>query len=99
MVRLPQNEKQTYRLNSRNQMQSLSLTLAMSPWPLPWISKVKFWNSHISGIGGPVDIEQSRIIHDYDCDLLVANMRCKDLPDSDRGEFRCQTAVDSSSLN
>ena len=30
MVRLPQNEKQAYRLNSRPQMQPLGLTLAMA---------------------------------------------------------------------
>ena len=28
------------------------------PWPWPWIFKVKFWNSHISGIWGPIYIEQ-----------------------------------------
>ena len=27
-------------------------------WPWPWINKVKFSNSDISGIGGPLDIEQ-----------------------------------------
>ena len=34
------------------------------------------------------------------CDLehLVTKVRCKDLPDSDRGVFRCRRAVDSSSL-
>ena len=34
------------------------------------------------------------------CDLehLVTKVRCEDLPDSDRGDFRCRRAVDSSSL-
>ena len=27
------------------------------PWPWPWISKVKFWKSHISGMGWPIDME------------------------------------------
>ena len=27
------------------------------PWPSPWIFKVKFWKSHISGMGWPIDIE------------------------------------------
>ena len=45
-------------------------------------------------------------VHDLDiwifkvkCDLdhLVTKIRCKDLPDSDRGNFRCRRAVDSSS--
>ena len=30
IIRLPRNERQTYRLNSRHQMQSLGLTLAMT---------------------------------------------------------------------
>ena len=45
--------------------------------------------------------------HDFDiwifkviCDLdhLATKVRCKDLPDSDRGDFRCWRAIDSSSL-
>ena len=26
-------------------------------WPWPWIFKVKFWKSHISGMGWPIDME------------------------------------------
>ena len=62
---------------------------------------VKFWNSHISGIGGPIDTEQEGcefVIHDHDLDQLVAKERCKDLPDSDSGDLRCWQAVDSSSI-
>ena len=29
------------------------------------------------------------VIHDYDRDHLVTKARCKDLPDSDQGDFRC----------
>ena len=65
-------------------------------WPWPWIFKVKFWNSPISGIGGSIDNEQSGVIHDHDRDLFVTKMRCKELPDSDQGDFRCRRAVDSS---
>ena len=64
-------------------------------WPWPWIFKVKFWNSPISGIGGPIDNEQSGVIHDHDRDLFVTKMKCKQLPDSDQGDFRCRRAVDS----
>ena len=53
-------------------------------WTWHWISKVKFLNSRISGIGGPIDIEQKGVIHDHDRDLFVTKMRRKDLPDSDR---------------
>ena len=95
MIRLPQNEKQTYRLNSRHQMQSLGLILAMT---LTLDIQGQILNSRISGIGGPIDIEQKGVIHDRDCDLLLTKMRCKDLPDSDRGDFRCRRAVNSSSL-
>ena len=65
-------------------------------WPWPWIFKVKFWNSPIWGIGGPIDNEQSGVIHDHDRDLFVTKMRCKELPDCDQGDFRCRRAVDSS---
>ena len=34
--------------------------------------------------------------HDDCCDHSVTKVRCKDLPDSDRGDFRCRRAVDSS---
>ena len=51
-------------------------------------------------MGGLVDIEQKgweSVIHDHDRDLLVTKMRCKDLPDGGRGDFRCWCAIDSSS--
>ena len=96
MVQLPRNEKQTYRLNSRHQMQSLGLTLATT---LTLNFMVNFLNSRISGVGGPIDIEQKGVIHDRDRDLLVTKMRGKDLPDSDQGDFRCRRAVDSSNLH
>ena len=63
MVRLPQNEKQTYRLNSKNVTNGFDLDhnldlwifkvkcdLDLWPhtWPWPWIFMVKFWNSCIS---------------------------------------------------
>ena len=38
-------------------------------------------------------------MNDHDCDHLVTKVRCKDLPDSDRGDFRCWCAVDSSSYS
>ena len=45
-------------------------------------------------MGGLIDIEQNKyelVIHDHDhdCDLLVTKVRCNNLPDSDRGDFRC----------
>ena len=167
MVRLPRNEKQTYRLISRPQMWPSGLTLVMTltlnfqgqiwnwlylsqkwsdchetksehidwtlglkcnhqiwpwPWPWPWIFKVKYEICHISTKSGPIATRRKAIIsiwtlglkfdnafdlgHDLDiwffkviCDLdhLVTKVRCKDLPDSDRGDFSCRRAVDSSS--
>ena len=35
------------------------------------------------------------VIHNHDHDILVTMMRWKDLPDNDRGDFRCRRAVDS----
>ena len=167
MVRLPRNEKQTHRLNSRLQMGSSGLTLAMNltlnfqgqisnwlylskkwcdchemkskhidwsqdlkcdhqvwpwSWPWPWIFKVKYEICYISTKSGPIATRRKANIsiwtlglkfdkgfdlgHDLDiwifkviCDLdhLVTKVRCKDLPDSDRGDFSCRRAVDSSS--
>ena len=54
------------------------------PWPWPWNFKIKFWNSLISGIGGPIDIEQKGVFLDLYRDHQVTKMRCNDLPDSDR---------------
>ena len=51
MVRLPRNEKQTYRLNSRAQMWPLGLTLAMT---LTLIFKVKYRIGYISAKNGPI---------------------------------------------
>ena len=167
MVRLPRNEKQTHRLNSRLQMGPSVLTLALTltlnfrgqilnllylcqkwsdchetksehidwtlglkcdhqiwhwPWPWPWIFKVKYEICYISTKSGPIATRRKANIsiwtlglkfdngfdlgHDLDiwifkviCDLdhLVTKVRCKDLPDSDRGDFSCRRAVDSSS--
>ena len=166
MVRLPRNEKQTHRLNSRLQMGSSGLTLAMTltlnfqgqisnwiylskkwcdcpemkskhidwsqdlkcdhqvwPWPWPWIFKVKYEICYISTKSGPIATRRKAnksiwtlglkfdngfdLGHDLDiwifkviCDLdhLVTKVRCKDLPDSDWGDFSCRRAVDSSSF-
>ena len=50
-------------------------------------------------MGGPIDIGQKwseSVIHDHEPDLLVTKVRCIDLPDSDRGDFRCRRAIDLS---
>ena len=46
MVRLPRNEKQTYRLNSKNV--KCDHQVWPWPWPWPWIFKVKYGISYIS---------------------------------------------------
>ena len=50
-------------------------------------------------MGGPINIEQRewQAIHGHDRDHVVTKVRRKDLPDSDRGDFRCRRAVESSS--
>ena len=57
-------------------------------WPWPRIFMVKFGSSRLTlnKVGG------SRSF------MTVTMVRCKDLPDSDRGDFRCLRAVDSSSF-
>ena len=40
-------------------------------------------------MGGPIDIEQKgwgSVIYDHNHDLLMTEAKCKDLPDSDRGD-------------
>ena len=51
-------------------------------------------------MGGPIDIEQkgwNSVVHDYDHDILVIKVRCKDLLDSNCHDFICLQAIDSSS--
>ena len=65
------------------------------------------WKANIS-----IELQASNVTNGFDlgheldmwiftvkCDLdhLVTKVRCKDLPDSDRGDFRCRHAIDSSS--
>ena len=65
------------------------------------------WKAKIS-----IELQASNVTNGFDlgheldmwiftvkCDLdhLVTKVRCKDLPDSDRGDFRCRHAIDSSS--
>ena len=59
-----------------------------------WTQGLKFDNGF--DLGHDIDILIFNIICDFD--HLVTKVRCKDLPDSDRGDFRCRRAVDSSSL-
>ena len=37
------------------------LDLWPQPWPWPWTFKVKFWNSCLSGLDGPIDWKQKKI--------------------------------------
>ena len=111
IVRLPLKEKQIYRLNFRPQMWPSGLTLAMTLIFEFSRSNVTLTFYHMHGLdhgklylrmGGLIDIEQrgwEKVIHDLDCDHLVTKHRCKDLQDSDRGEFRCRRAVNSSSFS
>ena len=119
MVPLPRNKKQTHQLNSRPQMRSSDLTLAMTLtlnfqgqiWNLPYLNQkgsiakkqkanISIWTlglkcDHRFDLGHDIDIWIFKVI--CDLDHLVTKVRCKDLPDSGRGDFRCRRAVDSSS--
>ena len=65
-----------------------------------WIFKVKFWNSHISGMEEPIYIRWKGcelIIHDHD--LWVTMVGCVDVLDGDLVDFICRhDAFDSSCL-
>ena len=58
-----------------------------------WTLGLKFDNGF--DLGHDLDIWIFKVI--CDLDHLVTMVRCKDLPDSDRGDFSCRRAVDSSS--
>ena len=58
-----------------------------------WTLGLKFDNGF--DLGHDLDIWIFKVI--CDLDHLVTKVRCKDLPDSDRGDFSCRRAVNSSS--
>ena len=60
-----------------------------------WTLGLKFDNGF--DLGHDLDIWIFKVI--CDLDHLVTKVRCKDLPDSDRGDFSCWRAVDSSSYS
>ena len=87
---------------------TLAITLTLSfqgqdPWPhmtLIMDFQGPIWNNYISGMVGPIDIEQKEresVIHDHYHDLLVTKVRCKDQADSNRGDFRYHHTIDWSS--
>ena len=94
VVRLPRNEKQTYRLNSRAQMWPSGLTLAMT---LTLNFQGQIWNFlYISAKSGPIATKRKANIS---IELQASNVtNGMDLPDSDWGDFSCRRAVDSSSF-
>ena len=52
-------------------------------------------------MGWPIDLKQKEwelVIREYDHDLLVAEVRFKDLVGSDRGDLRYWRDIDSSNL-
>ena len=70
-------------------------------WPWPWIIKGQIWYRCVSGMGGPIDMEQKAfesIIHDHDWDLCLTMLGYVDVWDSDWGDFRHQCAIDISSF-
>ena len=67
---------------------------------MKWKANMSIWTLGLKydngfDFGHDLDIWIFKVI--CDLDHLVTKVKCKDLPDSDRGDFRCQRAVDSSS--
>ena len=80
------------------------------PWPWPWIFNVKYGICYISTKCGPIATNPRppmrpmgltltvTMTFDFQGQMCLDHLgRYKDLPDSDRGDFRCRRAVDSSS--
>ena len=118
VVRLPWNEKQTHRFNSRPQMCPMALALTITLTFKFWRSNMTltFDNTHDLDHGfswSNFEMAVSQIGRaDWYCTKGVAvghswprpwpwpfgaKVRCMDLPYSDRGDFSCRRAVDSSS--
>ena len=86
MVRLPRNEKQTYRLNSKAKCDH---QVWPWPWPWPWIFKVKYGISYISAKSGPIatkrkasisiELQASNVTNGFDLDpnLDLWNLKVK----------------------
>ena len=74
------------------------LALWAHPWPWPWSFKVRVWNSLFSGIDYLIDMNKKDVSHPYMAMVLssVTMVGWADVPDSDRGDFRCQRAIDIS---
>ena len=85
-----------------------------SPWPWSWNFKVRVWNSFISGMGRPIDMElalsqewdgrltwnEKDVSHPFMTMILtsVTMVGWADVLDSDWGDFRRRHAVDISSF-
>ena len=93
---LPQNEKQTYPLKFWPQMIPLGLTLAMT---LTWIFfKVKYVICYISAKMVWLSWNEKQTYRLNSRPQMwpwPLKVRCEDLTDSDRSDFRCRRAVDS----
>ena len=118
VVRLPRNEKQTYELNSRPQIWPMGLTLTITLTFEFWSSNVTLTFDHtrdldhgFSWSNFEISVSQNGRA-DWHCTKGVAvghswpwpwpfcdQVRCMDLPDSDRDDFSCRRAVDSSSCS
>ena len=104
MIRLPQNKKPTYWLNSMPQMWPSGLTFTMTLnlnfqgqiWNLLYLSQRWFDCHKIKSMH--IEI-WSEGLNDHQVWPWPWpwKVRCKDLPASDRGDFRCGHAIDSSS--
>ena len=70
------------------------------PIATKWKANISIWTRGLKydngfDLGHDLDVWIFKVI--CDLDHLVTKVKCKDLPDSDQGDFRCRRAVDSSS--
>ena len=75
---------------------TLTLNFQGQIWNLLYLSQICFDYQEIKS----THIEWTEGLNDHQVWpwLWTWKVKCKDLPDSDRGDFRCRRAVDSSSL-
>ena len=90
----------TLTLNFQGQYEICYISTKSGTIATKWKANISIWTLGLKcdygfDLGHDLDIWNFKVI--CDLDHLVTKVRCKDLPDSDRGDFRCRRAIDSSS--
>ena len=82
--------------------QLYDLALWPQPWLWPWSFKVRVWNSFISGMGQPIDMEWKGCVSHPLMTMILTSVTMvgwANVRDSDPDDFRRWCAVDISSVS